>query len=167
MKDNINTLDEEKKVFQTYIKYAADNTYLDYEKIYNIFSNLVIERNVDFVQEYGSDHNTSSYTGLAVRKSNKIQLRSENSNDQALFHELCHMDNEDLPLWFDYFVKEYSNHILSVISGSIKKPAYGKIMTSQYKLNNMEEKLYNSLMKNLNEGVYELKENLAAYLYYL
>lgn len=109
---------DEKKAFQTYIKYAADNTYLDYEKIYNIFSNLVIERNVDFVQEYGSEYNTSSYAGLADRENNKIQLLSNKSGDQALFHELCHMDNEDLPLWFNEGITDLISYEYNSTSGS-------------------------------------------------
>ena len=88
--------EDEKKALSSYINYAIDNKYLNYEKIYNSFISLSIKRNIRLEKNI-----LGQYDG-----NNEIRLSSK-ATFSTLFHELCHSDkNNNLPLWFEEGITE-------------------------------------------------------------
>lgn len=105
---NYNFKKEEKKALSAYINYAIDNKYLNYENVYNSFTNLSIKRNIDL-----GNNIVGQYNGY-----NEIRL-SNKADSSTLFHELCHSDKGgNLPLWFEEGITELiSNEYYDSISG--------------------------------------------------
>ena len=98
---NDNFTDKEKHDLRVYINYVKDNKYYDYEKMYDKLLNIVIKRDVNFVEEYPQIENSVYFQGTADYDKNMISLGKGKDGEDSLLHELCHMDNNTLPKWYE------------------------------------------------------------------